>query len=1250
MESEANTDKNHGAQKSITPVGHAWVLSRSKSYSGRVYYFNTLTGEAVWNLSNEEIEKAKKRTAKLPLQLDNFPEPREPPCDHGNHDSYQDNIQQSQISQYTSPSVYNNQIINSNYPRPHFQPYVTPCQNCTPMSSIQNMVGIRPDMWIHHPPIFLGNPSPSLTNINQTTENISHDNCCNHNITVQNTSVSLSRRFAFENTKPRGKHFSVRSHGVGKFTPWNYKFNVRKTFTPRRMPNGVSDLRNIISGKKIVNETLKVVQENNHNTVQEHFDCNKISLAPGSSSSKLESKIVEDILIVHKDEEWLKNNGTIDGTKIKLDINILKNLATENSDCVFWYIVVDKNVLMHHFNFLNVLTTSDQQCKLLVPRGVLSQLQAAARAGAALSGARAVLRGLSQLFAAQRAVIAEYSFKPSEIKDGTGMINFCLMLRRQNEHMILLSNEEALQKNTSNIPIFTIKDVKELLTSDKYEQVKMVNPIIERNIKVTIPNDIQSCAHTSDDVRAIETLDTNIPVRESSHKTCNTETNTKETNVQTEDLIPIARKMVDAEVQTDLSLEFTQTTVQKDSVGVNTVENFTQMTYVDKETNVVPENSTIIGQKNNAVKRQESNTTISHDNTREARLKRSISNLTSRSNSNDGDKKHFKWHRKRRDESMVFSDSTSSFDDGSSRQSAPFEIHAYAPQISNIFDDMYQPPSQSTQIYYSDYGEGSENSSVCMQKEASENILIEETSTSEADVISNSISNVGSETQEINKGEENSKATSYKVKSKNVMFEITSKEMEQNLRTRRDEWLAEFNQIMEEVLTQILRRKSEDIVKAMPPPWTLHEAAECIKRTFIGDYDVFEAASRLSQVLHRMSDIKGKIKIDFNPNEFMELYSYGVYLVDSLQSILDKCEDLQVASESLAKLLKHIESPMAEGGANDSFGDTTDVPGGKSCVEAGATEENTKTVSNKSSSSRRTPKEAKNIQSPGKYNLRSSKKMKPNEENDENRAVKFVRKINIRDDFFTSLHLLRKDETETVNDVNIDEEDPIKLTHNIVHTNSETPAAKEPNVIRNFNICPEFEEKLKNKYKEPLDMDKLDYSNYNDELIDYEYDNMEESYLDEYDHYNIQGNEEEYMENNKDEPVEEAAVDANNNNFKMLVIKLMGEIKQTTANVYSFCKTTQDEIQSKNFPSGRRMEIHDKAQKTNAHIKNICNLFRRIHEVNNENGLGKSRLKEAGILLNDREEAVYRNVIGSCIEQGNTLLESINVIIEAIKT
>lgn len=36
-------------------VSSAWIVCQSKSYPGLVYYFNTLTGESVWDLNEPQV-------------------------------------------------------------------------------------------------------------------------------------------------------------------------------------------------------------------------------------------------------------------------------------------------------------------------------------------------------------------------------------------------------------------------------------------------------------------------------------------------------------------------------------------------------------------------------------------------------------------------------------------------------------------------------------------------------------------------------------------------------------------------------------------------------------------------------------------------------------------------------------------------------------------------------------------------------------------------------------------------------------------------------------------------------------------------------------------------------------------------------------------------------------------------------------------------------------------------------------------
>lgn len=42
-------------KESVQAIGNSWIICRSQSHSGRIYYFNTLTGKSAWNLSDAEV-------------------------------------------------------------------------------------------------------------------------------------------------------------------------------------------------------------------------------------------------------------------------------------------------------------------------------------------------------------------------------------------------------------------------------------------------------------------------------------------------------------------------------------------------------------------------------------------------------------------------------------------------------------------------------------------------------------------------------------------------------------------------------------------------------------------------------------------------------------------------------------------------------------------------------------------------------------------------------------------------------------------------------------------------------------------------------------------------------------------------------------------------------------------------------------------------------------------------------------------
>lgn len=39
-----------------SPAGDPWITCRSKSHHRRIYYYNTITGEAIWNLTDFEVK------------------------------------------------------------------------------------------------------------------------------------------------------------------------------------------------------------------------------------------------------------------------------------------------------------------------------------------------------------------------------------------------------------------------------------------------------------------------------------------------------------------------------------------------------------------------------------------------------------------------------------------------------------------------------------------------------------------------------------------------------------------------------------------------------------------------------------------------------------------------------------------------------------------------------------------------------------------------------------------------------------------------------------------------------------------------------------------------------------------------------------------------------------------------------------------------------------------------------------------
>ncbi|XP_047521351.1 uncharacterized protein LOC125060477 isoform X2 [Pieris napi] len=265
--------------------------------------------------------------------------------------------------------------------------------------------------------------------------------------------------------------------------------------------------------------------------------------------------------------------------------------------------------------------------------------------------------------------------------------------------------------------------------------------------------------------------------------------------------------------------------------------------------------------------------------------------------------------------------------------------------------------------------------------------------------------------------------TEYGDVDKNVMFEVTSELMKGNLISKSEEWISRFTQILEEALNQILQKAA---FQTTPPPWTMYEACECIKRGFKNDAYIVDAANKLVDIIFDNGAFRGKINHNINPSTFMKIYSYGVYLVDALQGVFEDDENLQAAEKLLAKLLLDIETPDFDNSFNeiDAINEHSDEASPQ------------KTSQNHPTPSRITRSKARNIMTSVQERAHHSKD-------------KLLQFLPGKENFLSNFELKNADKDETNEPENTDKTD-------CVNTKTDDP----PKIIRNFTRISNIEDKL----------------------------------------------------------------------------------------------------------------------------------------------------------------------------------------------
>ncbi|CAH0399152.1 unnamed protein product [Chilo suppressalis] len=1205
-------DKNESIQ-TVTALRNSWVVCKSKSHAGHIYYFNTLTGEAVWNLSDAEIEKANKRTKILQSQpgsnLESCPEPKDPPTDSVM--TYKkDNSQES----VNYPPSYNNHIMNNPYPKQQFQntPFInTQCFNCTSHNvSDSNCVSmatpptINPSIWAIPPnhQIVIA-PTTPLINQSQSPFEMAYSNL--QHVPKNNQSLLHMRRsnlpYKHQNTSKNYRCNNVynKFNQRKNFMNFNYQQkNSSQFFNDACGPStSRDDLRQKLAAKRC--NYGKLNGSDNQGKGSYSFKSASQQRSPEPKIQIIKST-TKELCPFDEDDNWLKEHAYVEGTQLKLNVTPLKNIVMLDEKG-YWYIVADSNTLLEHFKLINVIVNSDEQCQLMVPDDIMAELQMKSRSDDTqlMSRTHSVLQYLSHQFITGGAVIGKDS-----TNDSNNILDFTLKLAEQNHNVALFSNyiERKEGYNNIGIPIFMIQDIKELLENKSI----LKNQSETSLINITIHNNTSNENNFSD------------------------VTSQKETN---ENEVNIGKHTLEMGVQTEF--DFTEDKIEKPATV-----NFNKNSIDTNHTSIQPS-----GQVRNISHNSDSDCkTVTPAKRREIRLKRNIPQQLPSIAENNTEKKHYKWRRRKNTvvETPTESNETNT-DVANTVVNKPNELTTLGidetpndPSFCNRLEENNQIITENYDDNYSD----TTNGPCFSYKDITKKTIVDETSTS--GIISNTASNVDSESlHSLKQNVSTNDKYNDQETNKCVMFEVENTIMEERLQMRTDEWLSRFVQIMEEILTQILCLNPSFNHRSLPPPWTLHEATECIKKKFHADCDIRDAASKLTEILYHNSNERGVINARLKPSSFMEMYSYGVYLVDSLQTAIDNCEDLQIAADSLAKLLADIQSADSYGVNNDSFNDNIEDPSANVtfCGSATSTEKDSTCTSNITKSNivisdnRSGELIAKNGRS---YNLRSNQN-KSEEKIESPPCVKFIRTIDKEATFFSCLNLQRKQSNILNESVENSVEEDIIENPNYSTSNQNTT---EPKIIRRFNIDAVFEERLRSKQREVLDLDSLDYTE--DEYYDDEYYN--------YDYY-INDNEDLPDMNIDHDDVGKLDEKDAINDSQWVINKTVHEVQQVLLQVRDFCNNTREElIASQPLSPDRRQKIQERAENARVHLNN---LFESLNSIYNREDMECGAniltiLNEAGVSLDSCQAADYRTVIGKRIEQGLFLLESVNIVLEAV--
>ncbi|XP_045767147.1 uncharacterized protein LOC123868657 isoform X2 [Maniola jurtina] len=973
-------------------------------------------------------------------------------------------------------------------------------------------------------------------------------------------------------------------------------------------------------------------------TNDKYKDTNKSYVNTLPSLSRSPKPNEEDF--VNNDDMRLKKSLDSQGDITPLERKFTNTLQVKESSGVT-YIVPDSDVFLNNIDLLTDVLNSDKHFRLLVPRMIMNKIETATKTRYATLAYKA-LYFIHEQSDANLALIEKENEENERSDDD--ILNFCSQLIDQ-ESMVLLTDDTELinnaNTNNSNIHIITTARMKQLVNEDKSKETVTSN--YKSNETTTRNIDLEELANMKITIDNKSNIQHDEEISKSAITKClNTEKGLDQNKVENQ----FCAKGVSQNVKKACDIGV-QASFELNSVSAPRITD-------DMMDEVVPPDSN----KTND---------IALCKTDEISLKHNFPcDLSPNTKISNNKKMH-----------EIKAKSTLSSD----RSKVNNRVGSICP-VSIINETTLSDSKSLNKI-----NEGSDNSSIIYRNSnRRENVTMEDSSTS---VISNTTSNVDTESERAGVQKAITEAD-----DSIVMFKVKNGQMEEALRVKADEWVSRFVQIMEEALSQLLQREPGRAPGCMPPPWTLREAVQCVRLRFRHGPHVEHAADCLLAFSRDHGDLRGNIKSNIAPHKYMELYSYGVYLIDALQGILSSNEDLLMAEQALSKLLDDIKQSHLDPGNQDSFNDISEqeceanVASDKHTSYAEVNQDDKKTEILKESPRRR-KKNQSPASTPGKYNLRSQRKSnkEENRETSDNVTVTDPTRIDSQSSFLTIFSLMNTSEKphpimglETSGDKQNKSGSPSsnKMDEHINSSGESTtpilngdPNMNEPKIVRNFFKCVEFEERLIKNKTGHFDDNQDAWRYYNDddedegELVINEeftgnYEN-EDYYMDS-DSYNMNldnlwynGNMAE--ETNLNSSLQNSrAPNANCENetvtFKLFMEDLESDILKAYSSIHDFLVRSSESLQSVDTSADDIGRMQARAEKTIACISNMCDQFKSVLTRENTNQsvfqiLSKKEFED--IIVENDDKDSYRAFISKCLEDGSLLKESIELVLAGCK-